>query len=385
MRQELVQRGRSGDSASRIPHSAFTLVELLVVIAIIGLLAGLLLVAARQAIAAGKRAQIVAENTQIATALEDYKNSVGSYPPNAQTDDSSVTGSSGPLNEADVLANFKRHFLKAFPNHREPNQLIEALVGLSSTAVANPQTQTAVDPNEATNLPGGMNAAEALVFWIGGFSDDPKYPISGPGGPAYSIDGLGTPSQGDPIDGRSWALDINIAQLGPRDPISNYFPETHPRVIDYYNPRTKKVSRINFWYFKAPNSEVPYVYFDASRGSGVSASNDAPGAPQVDGADVSYGSDQALPRLANVYAIKTARANVVVDPNAKVFDFANSGKFQVLHSGIDGFWGVFPRVDPNDPTQLIPTRLLFPDGPWTGDLADTLASFSNGALEDSQP
>ena len=37
------------------------------------------------------------------------------------------------------------------------------------------------------SLHGGMTAGEALVFWLGGFSSDPKYPISGEGGPSYRI------------------------------------------------------------------------------------------------------------------------------------------------------------------------------------------------------
>src|SRR5690606_22060521 len=35
-------------------------------------------------------------------------------------------------------------------------------------------------------LDGGMNAAESLYFWLGGFSSDPVYPISGPGGPSFT-------------------------------------------------------------------------------------------------------------------------------------------------------------------------------------------------------
>ena len=63
-----------------------------------------------------------------------------------------------------------------------------------------------------------MNAAEALVFWLGGFSDDPKYPISGPGGPSYSIesDDLNgaAPHEADPVDNRNWIMDARHHAVG---------------------------------------------------------------------------------------------------------------------------------------------------------------------------
>jgi len=193
MRQEKTKRRASEHSAIRNPQSAiapcekregryrsapraaFTLVELLVVIAIIGILAALLLAAVGPATRRARAARMQAEMTQFDTAIEDYKNNVGSYPPNAQTD------GSGPLDDDAVLANFRRHFNKAFPQHREPDELIRALVGLSPRAPFN----ASVGVDQASNLPGGMNAAEALVFWSQNFSGDPKYPISGPGGPSY--------------------------------------------------------------------------------------------------------------------------------------------------------------------------------------------------------
>ena len=60
---------------------AFTLVEVLTVIVIISILAALVTVAVAGAMRAGKRAAIATEISQIAMALEQYKNELGEYPP----------------------------------------------------------------------------------------------------------------------------------------------------------------------------------------------------------------------------------------------------------------------------------------------------------------
>jgi prepilin-type N-terminal cleavage/methylation domain-containing protein len=141
MRAEPTKRQARGYSAIRNPQSAFTLVELLVVITIIGILAALLLAAVQQARKAAARASITTEINQIDAALKDLKNSVGSFPPNAQTD-----GTGGPIVENTVLTDFKQFMMKAFPQHREPEALIKALVGLSLTSQ---------ETNIATNLCSG--------------------------------------------------------------------------------------------------------------------------------------------------------------------------------------------------------------------------------------
>ncbi len=388
--------GRARHGGRRAAY-AFTLVELLVVIAIIALLAGLIIGAAGPAVTAARQAVITAEINQYNQAIEDFKNSVQAYPPNAQTDGLAPTASQHLDNDR-VLANFKRFFNKAFPSHRESPELLEALVGLSGTA----QGATPAS-GEATNLPGGMNAAEAMVFWLGGFSDDPKYPISGTGGPSYSLGNLTggvLAHQADPIDNRSWRLGISIENLGPRDD-ANYFPANYQRFITYTDPRNgTTVRRINFWYLKAPNNITPYVYFDTSRGSGVDAEIDAPAA--TGGVAYTGPEADALAQLQYVHAVKQLQE----DASARLpFRYANAGKFQIMHAGVDEEWGIFPMVNPNPPSTIDrtdtplftswlidprtqtspqPWYLHFPVGPWTLELADTQTNFAD-VLEDSQP
>jgi type II secretory pathway pseudopilin PulG len=353
-------------------------VELLVVIAIIAILAGLLLVAVQRARVAAFNARITAEMNQFTTALEDYSNNLGSYPPNAQSDG---TGSAAPLDEATVFADFRKHFNKAFPSHREPDTLLRALVGQG------PNTTNA-------NLIGGMNAAEALVFWLGGFSDDPKYPISGVGGPSYPIDSASlngaAANAADPIDQRNWRLDVNVQNLGPKG-ADNYFDQTNNRFIVYNDPQANGVQRrINFWYLKAPGTQSPYVYFDASRATSALGSNDAPAAIKPNGNNYTGPEVDALNQLFFVHALKARKRDAsALDP----FEYAATGKFQIMHAGRDGTWGVFPRVDPTNSAELVtslnfppgsPLDLVFPTGPWALELADTLTSFSNGELQDAK-
>jgi len=65
------------------PRSAFTLIELLVVISIIALLMGLLLPAVQKIRVAGKRAQVVADITQLNTAGTSFHGEFKFYPPDA--------------------------------------------------------------------------------------------------------------------------------------------------------------------------------------------------------------------------------------------------------------------------------------------------------------
>jgi len=144
--------------------NAFTLTELLVVITIIAVLAGLITGAAVNALNKAKQAAITLEIQQLDGAFQDFKNEYGAYPPNGMHD-----GSTALMNL--VENDFVRMFKKAFPRGQEPLGLIQGLAGTNAAA------------NE--NLLNGMNAAEAMVFWLSGFSSDPQFPISGPGGPSF--------------------------------------------------------------------------------------------------------------------------------------------------------------------------------------------------------
>ena len=140
---------------------AFTLVEMLVVITIIGILAALGTVAVFQALAAAKKARIKAEITNLESAMQQYKTQYKDFPPSYfgpwRLDDGvtivEVTDDRHPV---------RRHLASAFPRIQEPT-------GASGTW------------EKLRNKK--LSGANALVFWLQGFSKNVTLPLSGPGGP----------------------------------------------------------------------------------------------------------------------------------------------------------------------------------------------------------
>ncbi|QEG34493.1 type II secretion system protein [Bythopirellula goksoeyrii] len=342
---------RNAHSAFRNPHSAFTLTELLVVITIIAILAALITAGAVNALNAAKRARISVEINQLAQSMEDFKvgKQYGIYPPNGMNDSSnSFLGNS--IYQM-TIKDFERAFKKAFPRHQEPLGLIQRLGGATGT----------LSNGNPSALDNGLNGAEAIYFWLGGFSDDPQYPISGPGGPSF----ISTSVDGEILESRNRIYEFDLARLGPRTDAGVF----DGRFITYNDPKDPSIERqINLWTYNPSGSERPYVYFDASRHDPMEYCINMTG--------LATSPDQ-------IYALTKLREGFssTATPVAKDYVFVNKNKFQILHAGLDDAWG---DMSPFAMTQSNLPLILFPEGPFTGDVADTLTNFTPGTLESAQ-
>lgn len=348
-------------SEVRNQRSAFTLVELLVVIAIIAVLASLILVGGAAAIRRARIAAISAEIAQLDSAFIEYTNdrSAGAYPPNLLTAShfgNGITAQNNAMKEK-TLDDFKRHFNKAFPKHREPPQLLAQLAGVQVDSTG----QFTGGLAESDNMFGGLSPYEAIVFWLGGFSDDPKYPISGPGGPSHLNGSVEDFSSRQPI------FDFDVTRLQPRNDQNQFGGRSFTYDVNLNG--TPQTRRVNLWVFMPNNREVPYAYFNTPKN------------PKFD------------PVHDGVVGIKQLKLNANPAGNRTNGDFryANEGKCQILSAGLDDTWGPFAdnvgvNYSAGSTTSISNEPLYYPDGPFTGEAADTITNFSTSAtLEDSQP
>jgi prepilin-type N-terminal cleavage/methylation domain-containing protein len=338
-------------AAPRGPRAGFTLTELLIVIAIIAVLAGLVTAAAVTALRAAKRGAIVLEIKNVSGALEKFKTDYGSYPPSLVNPMPNATGPATPSSL--VASDLERALRKAFPKHAEPKALLEALAGRG--------------PNSGPNLQNGIQATEALYFWLGGFSSDERYPISGQGGPSYPKGDVEVMENRNRAEG----FEFDMARLGPRNDQNGFAGRTLEYVVDFNgngNVDAGETRMINLWQLFPKGSEKAYSYFDTSRHKPV----------QYDPPSVTSNLT-SLPEN-NVYALKKLREGAAAANSMRDIEFVDR-KFQILHPGLDDLWGAFgaSATGAANAGQL----MLFPQGPFIGENADTLTNFTEGELADA--
>lgn len=302
----------------RDPRRGFTLVEILIVIAIIGVLAGLITTAAMSAMKAAKRTRIKVEIDNISAAFQQYKNDHGSFPPN--------------MNDTTAM---KRHFRKAFPR-----------IATSDLAIVKQRFRT-------------FSPAEAVVFWLGGFSADPQYPLTGPGGPLAKPD----PTTESNLDGRTFLYDFDKSRLV----VANY------KLEGVVNGNGDRYDVLRYWY-PPEGLTAPYVYYDTSR---YDTLTEAEALPLVNGSTNWTSGGLQTPILSSTGNVaplmrRTFEGATAADHR---YEFVNPKSFQLLHAGIGDDWGS------DDWNGNVPPN--FPNGPFTGEMADNLSNFTTGALEDA--
>jgi hypothetical protein len=324
---------------------------------------------------------VVLEIKSISGAIEDFKTKRNAYPPNGMNpinppSASPAPGTAAALVQADFVSMFKR----AFPRHNEPPTLIAALVGQNTAGAAN------------ENLAGGLRASEALYFWLGGFSSDEEYPLSGPGGPSFI-----PATEPEVLENRvpNASYEFDLTRLGPRNNAGVFLDTAADpsggRFLLYQDPTTPNtIRRINLWRYTPRGSTQPLVYFDVSRYKPHqydvwAADPAAAGNPPYIFALKELRSGGVFPQSTNPSQPDSYQNNVV---------FVDQGKFQILHSGLDDAWGDdFARMSLSSSpygwgTATVPGSgdnqlLLYPTGPFLGDMSDNLTSVGDGTLAEA--
>ena len=302
----------------------FTLVELLVVIAIIGTLVGLLVPAVFGVVSNMNRASVKFELQALNDGVEKYRSKYGDYPPD---------GSSWTVMES--------HLRKAFPNilQSELNLLNPASPVPSTGSIRNDHdTSLALLPLAQHRV---MDCAEALVFFLGGFSSDAQRPLTGPGGPFVLVGGAygyNTQRQNSffefPFDRLTLAPAGNLSTdevlFGLSICIDN--PTPIPSTVADLLP-----------VFMSKGTEIrtgsPYVYFD-SRTYQVSKGT-VPYFNFYQPSDLTVPFRGPLNQLDPRGSLGAARPvlSEQVNPATGKLLYENKSSFQILSPGVDGRFG----------------------------------------------
>lgn len=312
---------------------AFTLVEVLIVVAIIGILMGLALVGVNAARKAIQARAIALEVTAIAQAVEGYKQKYQNYPP----DGSSLTA-------------FRAHFQQVFPN-MSPQEFID----LASVA-------------KTPDSDGIMDPAEALVFCLGGFSNDPSAPFTGRGGPLLKV-GNAYQYNVDRNEGFFQFAQENLSlnSDGSASTDEGSFGTGQTDSIPVYLPKGRT---------------VPLVYFSSS---------------------TYVGNNYSGTSISGVKPLKSENVNSGIPwatNKDKHYRFMNDKSFQLISAGLDDDFGMsalsatqyytFPSgklIDVNDSDAInnATTSGYQSSSGLPSTVVDNVTNFSDGSLKDSLP
>mgnify|MGYP001047756170 FL=1 len=292
-------------SPTRRARRGFTLVELLMVVVVIGLLMALLLPAIGRARLTAQRGAITAEISQLNAAMAQFASNYNEFPPNHL---GSEWGGDTNYGQKYVV----RFFRKAFPRYN-----VTGWEQIRNEIYA--ATEDFPIPLELET----MTAAEALVFWLGGFANAQKEMQGFSKNPLNPIQGVGTPN----FQGTTPLFDFDANRLADRN--GNGWPE-------YYPANT--------------NLRAPYVYFGALY-------------------DGKYAGAFSQPSTVSPGASGVARPY-----KTDAGGFVNPKTCQIIWSGFDFDYGA------DNINKQFPSGVNY----GTGDY-DNQTNFVTGILEDSLP
>ncbi len=306
---------------TRITRAAFTLIELLVVVIIIGILTSLVTAGVMSARRRIVDSALKVELTNIELALEAYRDKYGDYPPD--------------LSDWSVV---QRHYRTAFPKISTQD------MGLLAQACF-------VDPTDSTTFQiNGVDRAEALVFALGGFSSDPRFPFSGSGGPFVyvgtgAVDDLDSYHYNTSRDNRLFEFDeVRLTMglngvLGYSTDEGLYWNTSTTALAAAVAPNATPAAPTGvtadlFPVYRRKNNEgsLPFVYFD-SRTYSLGTTTRAVNAYQPTAASV------GVAKPYKSLLVNTGTTSSI--PDDGLF-FVNRDSFQIVSGGQDEHYGGDP-------------------------------------------
>ena len=255
----------------------FTLVELLVVIGIIGMITAIAVPTIFGAIASARNAKTKAELDMLHMALMNYKNEYGSFPP------ANMQGlwASNQVNKSHAAY---KHLVRIFP------RLSELTTGNTSPYYALSQ----------------LSPAQALVFWLYGFYDNPEYPLTNGGTPGN----------------RTKFFDFDESRLYAASVYQ--FNGTPQAFAARGSAAASGFSPYPVYFTGHPSCGLPYVYFESR------CYDDGPGS------DIAYAAMNA----AGDTSIATTYMNSLPPANGTwAQQHMAADTFQLIAAGKDGLYG----------------------------------------------
>lgn len=346
---------------------AFTLVEMLVVVVIIGLLLGILVPAVLAGMTKAKNARIALELSQLNAAAIAYRDKYHDLPPDFNDVRQGV-----PF--VDSVA--YRHIRKVW-QRIDPSELT-LIATLATPNIASGGNRDGIDP------------AEALVFWLGGLSDDPRFPFTGKGGPLLVLSNNEVVVNVDRAKGLfEFKQDRLTTYIGDADNSSPTYKQLNAGAGTFRQAFSRDEVDLQFagsWvkndpfpvYLPPGNLTEPYVYLDSRTYSFIYNSTYYQSGYQT----------AALPDKGGVAPYRSDSVNPNYDQSAsnpfklKQLFYANKDTFQIISAGLDKKYGkMAERLVKNSDTALPPG--IPPAGQYFDreDL-DNITNFSEGILKD---